>query len=143
MSRGYEFHGHTADITIECWGQSLEDAFEEAAVATFNVILDPSTVDVHDRVVVEVEGIDLPELLVEWIGELIALIDIRRQFYSEVDVEYIKNTEEGYRLRGKIGGENIDLEKHQTHTEVKAMTYADMKVIQENDRVELTFTLDI
>ncbi|MGV9104093.1 MAG: archease, partial [Candidatus Thorarchaeota archaeon] len=116
MSRGYEFHGHTADITIECWGQSLEDAFEEAAMATFNVILDPSTVDVHDRVVVGVEGIDLPELLVEWIGELIALIDIRRQFYSEVDVECIKKTGEEYRLRAKIGGENIDLEKHQTHT---------------------------
>ncbi|TFG04497.1 archease [Candidatus Thorarchaeota archaeon] len=143
MNRGYEFHGHTADITIECWGQSLEEAFEEAAVATFNVILEPSTVDVQEWVDVEVDGIDLPELLVEWIGKLIALIDIRRQFYSDFRVKYVRATERGYQLKAEIGGESIDLEKHETHTEVKAMTYADMNVRQMDDRVELTFTLDL
>jgi SHS2 domain-containing protein len=143
VNRGYEFHGHTADITIECWGQSLEEAFEEAAVATFNVILEPSTVDVQEWVDVEVDGIDLPELLVEWIGKLIALIDIRRQFYSDFRVKYVRATERGYQLKAEIGGESIDLEKHETHTEVKAMTYADMNVRQMDDRVELTFTLDL
>ncbi|MHA1770907.1 MAG: archease [Candidatus Thorarchaeota archaeon] len=140
--RGFRFHEHTADITIECWAPTLTGAFEEAALASFNVIVDTSTVDAKDMVEVYVEGIDLQELLVEWIGQLIAFIDLHGQFYSKFNVQSIKSGAP-WTLDATIWGENIDFDKHDIHTEVKAMTYADMKIEETPNKVVLWFTLDL
>jgi SHS2 domain-containing protein len=143
LEHGFRFHDHTADITIECWGRDLIEAFEEAALATFEVILDTSTVKPHDTVDIKVTGTDLEELLVEWIGALIALIDINGQFYSTFHADHLEATLDGYVLEGRALGEKIDHEKHDTKTEVKAMTYADLKILQEPNRTTIWFTLDL
>jgi SHS2 domain-containing protein len=143
LERGFNFHDHTADITIECWAPSLTEAFEQAALATFEVILDTSTVKPQTTTDVVVTGTDLEELLVQWIGELIALIDISGQFFSKFHVNRIEATQDGYILEAQALGEEIDHEKHDTRTEVKAMTYADMKILQEPHRSTLWFTLDL
>jgi len=131
MDRGFRFHDHTADITIECWAPTLESAFEEAALATIEVILDSSTVT-------PIEPVEI-----EWIGYLIALIDITNRFYSKFEVDDISKHEEEYVLKGRAIGETIDFDKHDTRTEVKAMTYADMKIDQQPDKITLWFTLDL
>jgi SHS2 domain-containing protein len=143
LERGFRFHEHTADITIECWAPALMEAFEEAANATFEVILDKTTVASLESVELSVRGIDLEELLVEWIGSLIALIDTNNQFYSKFNVDEISRESEGYILRGRAFGESIDFSRHITRTEVKAMTYADMKIIEDDDKTTLWFTLDL
>jgi SHS2 domain-containing protein len=143
LERGFNFHDHTADITLECWAPSLSEAFEQAALATFEVILDTSTVKPQYTTDITVTGTDLEELLVEWIGKLIALIDINHQFYSRFQVDSLEATSEGYVLEARALGEMIDHEKHDTRTEVKAMTYADMRIVQEPNRTTLWFTLDI
>ena len=143
MERGFKFHEHTADITVECWASTLEKAFEEAALATLEVIVNTSTVDANVAIELDVEGIDLEELLVEWVGKLIALIDINYQFYSRFEVNSIITKPDGYLLSGKIWGEPINLGKHDTRTEVKAMTYADLQIEQKSDLTTLRFTLDL
>ncbi|RLI61073.1 MAG: archease, partial [Candidatus Thorarchaeota archaeon] len=141
-SRGFRYHEHTADITIECWAATLEEAFEEAALAAFEVIVDTTTVEPRDRMTVAVEGIDLEELLVEWIGQLIAMIDLNNQFYSKFKVRSIVEGEP-WRLEAEVWGETIDYQKHDIHTEVKAMTYADLKIERSPERTTLWFTLDL
>ena len=141
--RGFRYHDHTADITVECWAPTLKEAFEEAALGALEVISDTSTVQPIESIDVRVQGIDLEELLVEWIGHLIALIDINSQFYSKFEVLGISKNTEGFTLNGRVWGENIDLERHDTRTEVKAMTYADMNIEQEAVRTTLRFTLDL
>ena len=143
MERGFRFHDHTADITVECWGPTLEAAFEEAGLATFEVILDASTVSPLESAEIETRGYDLEELLVEWVGHLIALIDITGRFYSKFEVDSISQENEEYVLKGRALGEKIDFDKHDTKTEVKAMTYADMKIDQQPDKTTLYFTLDL
>lgn len=143
LDRGFRFHEHTADITVECWAPSLEDAFAEAGKAAFEVIVDTHTVDPSDCIEVEVRGIDLKELLVEWVGRLIAMIDINGQFYSKFEVDEIKKEDTTYSLTGRVYGEEFNLEKHDTRTEVKAMTYADMQIKQSDKRTTLWFTLDL
>lgn len=142
-NRGFRFHEHTADITIECWAPTLQEAFEEGALAALEVILDTSTVRPKDSVEIRVQGVDLEELLVEWIGYLIALIDINSQFYSRFKVEQIEETSQGYVLCATAWGEDIDLERHDTRTEVKAMTYADMRISTASEQTTLWFTLDL
>ncbi len=141
--RGFNFHEHTADITIECWAPTLEGAFEQAAVAAFEVILDTSTVGSVVPVEVAVKGVDMKELLVEWVGHLIALIDINSQFYSEFEIQEIKQGPDECSLKARAWGEDIDLSRHDTRTEVKAMTYADMKIVPDPEKTTLWFTLDL
>ncbi|MDH4212492.1 MAG: archease [Candidatus Thorarchaeota archaeon] len=143
MERGFRFHEHTADITIECWAPTIKDAFEEAAKATFEVILDTTTVASLESVEVSVQGIDLEELLVEWIGTLISLIDINNQFFSRFEIIDISQKLTGFSLKGRAFGESIDFNRHIARTEVKAMTYADMKILEGTDRTTLWFTLDL
>ena len=85
----------------------------------------------------------MEELLVEWIGHLIALIDITGRFYSKFEVSSISKDAEEYVLKGRASGETIDFDKHDTRTEVKAMTYADMNIDQQSDKTTLCFTLDL
>ncbi len=143
MNRGFRFHEHTADITIECWAPTLETAFEEAALATYEVIMDTSTVRPIQSAEIISHGFDLQELLVEWIGKLISLIDIDERFYSKFEVDEISKGPDGFTLKGRALGEAIDFERHVTRTEVKAMTYADMRIDQQPERTTLWFTLDL
>lgn len=143
MKRGFRIHEHTADITLECWAPTLKEAFEEAAHATFEVMLDTSTVRPVESTRVTVTGIDLKELLVEWIGKLIALVDIKSQFFSSFDVTEIAEEKDGWKLEAVIQGEDVDLDRHVTRTGIKAMTYADMKIETNPKRTTLWFTLDL
>jgi SHS2 domain-containing protein len=143
LDRGFRFHDHTADIVIECWAPTIAEAFEEAAKATFEVILDTTTVTPQESVDVSVQGVDFEELLVEWVGTLISLIDIKNQFYSRFEIIDISPQPDGYTLKGRVFGENIDFDRHITRTEVKAMTYAEMKILENADQTVLWFTLDL
>ncbi|TFG32540.1 archease [Candidatus Thorarchaeota archaeon] len=143
MNRGFRFHEHTADITIECWAQNLESAFEEASLAAFEVIMDTSTVTPSKSIDIECKGIDLQELLVEWVGRIIALVDIEYCFFSKFEVGKISKKTDGFELEGRVWGEAIDFDKHTTRTEVKAMTYADLKIEETPERTTIWFTLDL
>ncbi|MFZ8794378.1 MAG: archease, partial [Acidilobaceae archaeon] len=70
--RGFEHLEHTADVLIEARGSSLSEAFETAALATYEVMTDTSMVEPKVKIEVEVEGYDLFNLLYRWIEELIA-----------------------------------------------------------------------
>ncbi|MHA2424479.1 MAG: archease [Candidatus Thorarchaeota archaeon] len=140
---GFRYHEHTADITVECWASTLELAFAEAAVATFEVIMNTSTVEPKEATEITVSGHDLSELLVEWIGEIISLVDTEYKFYSKFEVGTIFEWEDGYSLVGTAWGEDIDHDKHETRTEVKAMTYADLRIEFEKDTKRIWFTLDL
>jgi len=143
LKRGFRIHEHTADITLECWAPTLKEAFEEAAHATFEVMLDTSTVKPVQSTRVTVSGIDLKELLVEWIGRLIALVDIQSQFFSGFEVTDITEKPDGWALEAVIQGEDVDLDRHVTRTGIKAMTYADMRIETKPKSTTLWFTLDL
>ncbi|MHA1905942.1 MAG: archease [Candidatus Thorarchaeota archaeon] len=140
---GFKFHEHTADITVECWASTLELAFAEAALATFEVIMDTSTVEPVEGTKISVSGHDLSELLVEWIGQVISLIDIEYKFYTKFEIDSLSEGSDGYHLEGTAWGEDINHEKHDTRTEVKAMTYADLRIETEQDITRIWFTLDL
>ena len=141
--RGFNYHEHTADITVECWAPTLELAFAEAALATFEVIMDTSTVKPIEATKISVSGHDLSELLVEWVGQVISLIDIEYKFYAKFEINSLREGQDGFQLEGTAWGEDINHEKHVTRTEVKAMTYADLRIETEQDITRIWFTLDL
>jgi SHS2 domain-containing protein len=123
----YEYFEHQADIGIRGMGKSLEEAFEQAALAMFDIMVE--TQDVHPQEVQEIElhGNNLDELLIEWLSELLYLKDVEHKMFSKFEVKILDEK----RIKAKIYGESIDPSRHKFKLEVKAATYTQLAVNKE------------
>ncbi|MDH5806564.1 MAG: archease [Candidatus Methanomethylicaceae archaeon] len=137
----YSYLDHTSDVYVHIVSNTLEELFEEAAIATFEVMLNTSNVEVKEVIDVEIDGDDLEQLLYKWIDNLLLVFDSRSFALRYAKVEEIKNNGRYY-LKGKLYGEEYDPNKHEHRVGVKAMTYSLMKIFK-NDKWEAYFVLDI
>ena len=141
--KGYEFLEHTADAYVAAYGKNLSEAFENAAVAMFDVMTEVEKVDprVEDRV--EAEGRDEYGLLYSWLEALLIKSETDRILYSKFKMLCIGKSWKGFKLKARIWGEQFDPKKHLQKVAVKAVTYHRMEIIKEPDKVTLKFILDI
>ncbi len=142
--RRFEFLEHTADILVVAHGRKIEEAFESAAMATFEVMTDTSKVASKREETVIVEGYDEKALLYNWLEILIVKFDTEEFICSEFLVHTIRKEKQNrYRLEATIGGEKFNPEKHIQRTGVKAVTYHLMEIRRKTNHVTVQFLLDI
>jgi SHS2 domain-containing protein len=144
---GWAHAPHPADVIIVARGRSLEEAFEQAALAVYEVITDTSKVEPKIERVVEDSGMDLYQLLYRWIEDLLYYTDSEQLVFSKFKVEKIEKVEEGeeaeYRIKARAWGEKMDPSRHPQRTIVKAMTYAMMEIVKEDGCWRVQFVVDI
>ena len=138
----FEFEDHVADIVVVAYGDSLVEAFENAALALFEVMTDTSTIEPRREDVFEVEGFDELSLLYSWIESFIIAFDVDLKLYSTFKIEKIEKTQDGFKLKGKAWGETFNPTKHPSRSEVKAITYHEMEILIQNG-IQLRFILDL
>ena len=140
-SKRFELQEHTADERVIAYGSTLEEAFENAALALFEVMTDTETIDhvIHDSY--QIEGFDEPALLYSWLETFIVEFDVNLKVYSKFHVKITKIGEQ-YHLTGQAWGETFQATKHPSRSEVKAITYHEME-IKKNKYVTLKFILDL
>ena len=139
----FKFLEHTADVYIAAHGKSLEEAFENAALAMFEVMTETEKVspDIEDSVKVEAE--DEYALLYSWLEALLVNLETKNMLYSKFKISSIDETSEAFRIKATVRGEKFNAEKHTQKVAVKAVTYHRMEIIKEIDKVTLEFILDI
>ncbi len=123
---GYRILDHTADVGLEARGADLKELFSNAARGMFAVIAAPDTIRASKELVVRVEAENLENLLVNWLSELLYLSATRgvllcRFEISQVDQQHIV---------ARVFGEPIDQDRHELYTEIKAVTYHELKVVE-------------
>ena len=143
VRRRFDFLEHTADAYIAAYGGNLKEAFENAGLATFEVMTDVGRVEARMEDSVEVEGHDERALLYNWLEELLVKFEITGTLYSRFKVSGIVKTLRGFRLRARIWGEPFDPEKHSQKVGIKAVTYHRMEIVKTPQLVTLHFILDI
>jgi SHS2 domain-containing protein len=143
MKKPFRFLEHTSDAFIESYGRTLEEAFQNAALAMFEVMTDPKTIDSEIEEQVETQAEDEYALLYEWLQLLLVKLEVEDKLYSKFTVESIERTAQGYTLKAGIKGERYDPEKHPTKTSVKGITYHEMRIVHQEDQVRVRFLLDI
>ncbi|MDH5793424.1 MAG: archease [Candidatus Bathyarchaeota archaeon] len=141
--KGFEFLEHTADAYIAAYGTDLAEAFENAALAMFDVMTDVEKVSAIVKENVEVVAEDEYALLYSWLEALIVKFDVKGMLYSKFKVLSINQTSDSFRLKAEILGEKFNPEKHVQKVGVKAVTYHRMEIIKEPNQVTLKFILDI
>ena len=79
----YDYFDVTADIGFYAYGNSLEEAYENAGLAMFNVITDISKVKKEESREFEIVSEDLVSLLYDYLEELLFLQDTEFLFFSD------------------------------------------------------------
>jgi SHS2 domain-containing protein len=139
----YNILDHTADVKIEVFARTLEEAFEVAGQALVETMTELSKVEAKERRSITVTGEDLYALLYEWIEALIVLFDAEGLIFSRFTVYKIEQRTNEWHLTSEVRGETFDIDRHPQGTEVKAITYAEMEIQKEESHVRLQFVLDI
>jgi SHS2 domain-containing protein len=139
----FEFLEHTADAYIAAHGKTLEEAFENAALAMFEVMTDTKKVSADVEDCVEVEAEDEYSLLYSWLEALLVNFETKNMLYSKFQIVGIDEIAEGFRIKATVWGEKFNADKHAQKVGVKAVTYHRMEILKELDKVTLEFILDI
>jgi len=143
LKKRFEFLEHTADVYVAAHGKTLEKAFENAALATFETMTDTNKVESKVEDEIEVEGHDEQALLYNWLEELIIKFEITENLYSCFKISPIKKVPNGLKLKAKIWGEPFNPNKHLQKVGIKAITYHQMEILKKPKDVIVKFILDI
>ncbi|MEW5979908.1 MAG: archease [Acidobacteriota bacterium] len=136
---GFRILDHPADLGIEAWGSSLNQAFEQAALGLISVILNPQMVNAREQRSIRLEAADDHQLLVKWLTEILYLYDGDRFVATQFKIASLS----GPRLEAVVGGEAFDPDRHETRLDVKAITYHQLQISQSPERSSLQVFLDI
>jgi SHS2 domain-containing protein len=139
----FEFLEHTADVYIAAHGITLEEAYENAALALFETMTDTSQIEEKQADSFEFEGVDQVDLLYCWLETLIVNFDVELRLYSRFAMEPIVATSTGYCARAKAWGEEFDANRHPSRVGVKAVTYHQMEIFCRDGTFTVRFILDI
>lgn len=136
--KNYEYFDVTADIGFKAYGESLNESFENAGLAIFNIISDTSNVEPKKEISFKIRSEDEISLLYDFLEELLFYHEIEFMLFSEFHVEI----DDMLQLRATIRGEAIDWDRHERKTEIKAITYHKMDV-RKTDIFEVQAIVDL
>jgi SHS2 domain-containing protein len=141
---GFEFLSHTADIKLRCWGNTLEEAFTQAAYALMTVITpDLGKISEKKKKIITIEAEDKEALLFDFLSEFLFIFDVNKLVFSNIRVQSIQKINDGYELKAQMKGEEFNKESHEIGTEVKAITYSYMKIEEKKENITIELVLDI
>ncbi|MGB9927089.1 MAG: archease [Methanosarcina sp.] len=139
----YEYLEHTADAKFLAYGKTLEEVFENAALAMFNVMIDTEKVSKEMASEIILDSPDLESLLIDWLSELLYLFEVEEVIFKDFEVEEIKQDKDGYSLKAWASGEKFYPESHPFETEIKAVTYNQLKVEETSEGWEAQVVVDL
>jgi SHS2 domain-containing protein len=142
MDADFVYLEHTADAEFIAYGRTIEEAFVNAARATFNLMVDENKVRHVAVKDIELEGDMLDTLLYDWVSELLYLFEVEKLLFGKFEVS-ITNEDGLFKLKGKVYGEEIDQARHEVSLHIKAVTFHDLRVEKVNNTYEAQILLDI
>jgi SHS2 domain-containing protein len=139
----FEFLEHTADVYIRAHGVTMEEAYQNAALAMFETMTDSAKIAQTQQESLDVEAEDQYALLYNWLEALLVKFETENMLFSKFEITDWKETAESFKFKAKVWGEKFNPKKHPQKVGVKAVTYHLMMVIREPERAVLEFILDI
>lgn len=136
----FEFlEGATADVLFKAYGRDLDEAFGNAGLAMFEVMVDTKQIEplITKRFTKQSE--DLKSLLYDFLEELLYLHESEGLVFNEF---LIKINPKIFTLTAIVKGDNLK-EGFEVRSVVKAVTYHEMEVKKTDKGFSLKVLLDI
>jgi SHS2 domain-containing protein len=121
----YEHFAHQADMGVRGYGRTRDEAFAQAALALMAVMVPPDTIVPRESVHVSCSAANDELLLLDWLSAVVYRISALRMVFGAFTVRVVGTT-----LEADLGGEPLDVPRHQPGVEVKAATAAALRVAQ-------------
>ena len=143
MENKYKILPHVADVKVQAFGRTKEELFLNA-MKGMNAVLQPQIKSpkpaspagrskVKNKI--EVKSVDLNALLVDFLSEVLYLIQTNKEVYDEVKFNKFSDTE----LDGELSGVKVE----SFGEDIKAVTYHGLKIEKKNNYYQATILFDI
>eukprot|EP00696_Hemimastix_kukwesjijk_P020237 gnl/Hemi2/9746_TR3391_c0_g1_i1.p1 gnl/Hemi2/9746_TR3391_c0_g1~~gnl/Hemi2/9746_TR3391_c0_g1_i1.p1 ORF type:complete len:157 (-),score=43.42 gnl/Hemi2/9746_TR3391_c0_g1_i1:192-662(-) len=126
------------------WGENLVQAFEQCGLGLYGYMTDLGTVEEDPELtqVFDAEGHDMQSLLYAYLEELLFHFSAENFIGKEIHIDELNK--ETFKIRMTVRGEQFDLDKHPQGTEVKAITYSNMQILEPDPKhAEIYVIIDI
>lgn len=130
----YELLEHTADLMIKAYGDTLEECFENVAFAMADQIVDASSIHLSKEEDIVIEGTDLEELLYDFLSEILFIFDARGLIFGKFNITLLQE-----RLECRAWGEEFNPKKHSPKSDIKAVTYHELQVNEDEPSITVLF----
>jgi SHS2 domain-containing protein len=139
----FEFIDHTADVGIKAWGATLTELFENAAIGMFAVIAGEEYkaqgLKIEKKIEISKNTDNLEEILVSWLSELLYIFNREKIYFNNFKISSLNNSG----IKAEANGVNIDLYQSNLYTEIKAVTFHDLKIEETADGFNCTIIFDV
>ncbi|MCX5695995.1 MAG: archease [Candidatus Omnitrophica bacterium] len=124
----YEVFEHTADIGIRVKGKDLKDLFRNAGLAVFAISTHKQFTrnKIHTSIIIKQKADNLEELFINWLNELLSLSSAKGLIFHGIKINKLA----GNSLEALVVGS--DIANYKVNTEIKAATFHELK-IKQND----------
>ena len=123
----YKFFRHTADAKFQAFGQTLEETFSHAALAVASLMWDWKKIAINVEIPIAVEGKDLEQLLVNFLEEILYLLDTRNFLLGSIDNFSLEKERGDWKILALFKGD-MNANEYEIFGDVKAITYHEMIV---------------
>lgn len=137
----WEYLDHTADVQVHSHGRDLGEAFAAAVVGMYGYMVELVQIPSDLEIVVQSQGHDKESLLFNFMDECLYVFHTENFVMKQVIVEELN--QQSWQLRAVARGGLFDVSKHSQGTEVKAITYSNMQILEKDDGVDVYVIVDI
>jgi SHS2 domain-containing protein len=122
----FEILEHRADLKIRVFGKTKEELFENAMVGMQRAAkYEKETKSQRSKIKIKIKSLDLPSLLVDFLSEILYLIETKKLVFEKV--EFKKFTE------NEIEGILVGRPLKRMGVYIKGATYHDLDIHKESD----------
>ncbi len=127
---------HKADLKIKVFGKTKKELFENAMIGMQKAgKYERKAEGKSSKVKIEIKSVDLLSLLVDFLSEILYLIETKKLVFEKVKFKKFSDNEIEATLIGK------ELKRMGVH--IKGVTYHDLKILQKNGKFEAEILFDI
>ena len=137
MLKKYEILEHKADLKIRVFGKTKEELFLKMMIG-MNENMKPEIKEPIEKTKreIKIESPDLNSLLVDFLSEVLYLIQVNKEIYFDAKFTKFSDTE----LEGELTGQKVE----RFGEDIKAVTYHGLDIHQRKDGIwEATVLFDI
>jgi SHS2 domain-containing protein len=133
MKKMYKFLEHPADIGLESTGKNLMETFENAAYGLYEIMVDIPHSDEDITKEFDINAKDLDSLLVKFLTEILYYFEVDEFIGTNIHVLSILQKNDEYYLKAQFKGISFEKEKHIFKTGVKAVTFHQLEIKNNNE----------
>ncbi len=133
-----------ADIAYEAYGKDLNELFENAAFAIFEISADLKTIDAKQKIEFVLENEKIDNLLYDFLSEILFFKDSKYMVFRNVKVTIAEDKKNNkYKLKSILEGDTINPEKQHLENDIKAVTMHMFELKKNKSGYKATIVVDI